>query len=136
MGNSQSTRKPAHKPRPLSAKDIASPTPADIDIAQAIVPLPIIDIATSLDLCTDEFDLYGPTKAKVKLNVMQRLHDSPNGRYIHGMKTCTNQALSSSSLGCWSQTLKHKNKPSRCQPSSLLLAADVHCKNVLHFPSL
>ena len=67
--------------RPLKEKDIKSPTPSDIEIAQSIDPIPISQIAASLGLDPDEVDLYGPTKAKVKLNVLDRLgEDAPNGR--------------------------------------------------------
>lgn len=84
MGNNNSKASRRRKTtRALKKNDIISPTPADIDIAQSVVPLPISDIATSLGLRSNEVDLYGPTKAKVKLNVLDRLggDNAPNGRY-------------------------------------------------------
>ena len=84
MGNNNSKASRRRKTtRALKKNDIISPTPADIDIAQSVVPLPISDIATSLGLRSNEVDLYGPTKAKVKLNVLDRLggDSAPNGRY-------------------------------------------------------
>ena len=45
---------------------MASPVPADIDIANAVEPLPIADIAAELGLRPDHYDLYGKYKAKVR----------------------------------------------------------------------
>jgi len=52
--------------------DIKSPTPADIDIAQSIDPLPITEIASGLGLKLDEFEQHGRCKAKVHLDVLKR----------------------------------------------------------------
>lgn len=43
-----------------------SPVPSDIDIAQAATPVPISEIADSAGLTSEEYDLYGNTKAKVE----------------------------------------------------------------------
>jgi len=59
-----------------------TPVPSDIDIAQAIEPHPITKIAHSLDLRDDEYEQHGPCKAKVKLEVRDRLKDAKNGYYI------------------------------------------------------
>jgi hypothetical protein len=45
--------------------DVASPVPADIDIANSVEPLPIADIASELGLRPEHYDLYGKYKAKV-----------------------------------------------------------------------
>jgi formate--tetrahydrofolate ligase len=46
--------------------DVASPVPADIDIANSVEPLPIADIAAELGLRPEHYDLYGKYKAKVR----------------------------------------------------------------------
>lgn len=45
--------------------DVLSPVPTDIDIANSVTPLPISDIADSLNLSSNHYDLYGKYKAKV-----------------------------------------------------------------------
>mmetsp|Transcript_23440 Transcript_23440/g.51458 ORF Transcript_23440/g.51458 Transcript_23440/m.51458 type:complete len:637 (+) Transcript_23440:214-2124(+) len=61
---------------------VISPAPSDIEIAQAIDPVHISQIATSLGLKDDEYELYGIHKAKVKLTVKDRLADAPLGKYV------------------------------------------------------
>eukprot|EP00877_Chromochloris_zofingiensis_P000246 jgi/Chrzof1/10221/Cz04g33040.t1 len=62
---------------------VKDPVPSDIDIAQSIKPLPIVVIAEDrLGLQPDEYELYGTTKAKVRLNVRDRLQNAPNGKYV------------------------------------------------------
>jgi formyltetrahydrofolate synthetase len=56
--------------------------PSDIEIAQAATLRPIIDVAKEVGLTEDELDLYGKYKAKVHLDVLERLADRPNGKYI------------------------------------------------------
>ncbi len=56
--------------------------PSDIDIAQAAQLRPIIEIAAKLGLTEDDLDLYGKYKAKVHLDVLKRLADRPQGKYI------------------------------------------------------
>ncbi|MCJ7626724.1 MAG: formate--tetrahydrofolate ligase, partial [Anaerolineaceae bacterium] len=59
-----------------------SPVPSDIDIAQAAELKPITQIADELGVLPEELELYGPYKAKVSLDVLERLKDVPNGKYI------------------------------------------------------
>jgi formate--tetrahydrofolate ligase len=56
--------------------------PSDIDIAQAAKLQPILEIARSVGLTEDDLDLYGRVKAKVHLDVRDRLRNKPNGKYI------------------------------------------------------
>jgi formyltetrahydrofolate synthetase len=56
--------------------------PSDIDIAQAADLRPILEIAAKLGLTEDDLDLYGKFKAKVHLDVLKRLADRPQGKYI------------------------------------------------------
>lgn len=58
------------------------PVPSDIDIAQEADLRPILEIADKLGLGMDDLDLYGKYKAKVHLDVIKRLEDRPQGKYI------------------------------------------------------
>jgi len=58
------------------------PVPSDIDIAQAAELLPAVKVAAKLGLTEDDLDLYGKYKAKIHLNVLDRLGDRPLGHYI------------------------------------------------------
>ena len=66
-------------PTPLHLKN---PVPADIDIAQAATLKPIRQVAEEMGLEESELELYGDYKAKVKLEVLDRLADAPDGKYI------------------------------------------------------
>ncbi len=56
--------------------------PSDLDIAQAATLKPIIDIASSVGLTQQDLEPYGWYKAKVHLDVIDRLKDRPNAKYI------------------------------------------------------
>ena len=58
------------------------PVPTDIDIAQEARLKPILQVASELGIRPDELELYGPYKAKVKLDILDRLKNRPNGKYI------------------------------------------------------
>jgi methylenetetrahydrofolate dehydrogenase (NADP+)/methenyltetrahydrofolate cyclohydrolase/formyltetrahydrofolate synthetase len=58
------------------------PVPSDIEIAQAAELFPIIEVAKSVGLTEDDIDLQGKWKAKVHLDVLKKLEDRPNGKYI------------------------------------------------------
>jgi formate--tetrahydrofolate ligase len=55
---------------------------SDIEIAQAAKMKPIIEIAESIGLNEDDLELYGKYKAKVKLEVLNRLKDKPDAKYV------------------------------------------------------
>ncbi len=59
-----------------------TPVPADIDIAQDAALKPITQVAEELGLLPEELELYGDFKAKIKLEVLERLSDRPDGKYI------------------------------------------------------
>jgi len=61
---------------------IETPVPSDIDIAQATELLPIVKVAAALGLGEDDLDLYGKHKAKIHLDVLDRLADRPLGHYV------------------------------------------------------
>ncbi len=62
--------------------EIKHPVPSDIEIAQAAVISPIKEAAASLGLTEDDIDYYGKYKAKVHLDVLEKLKDRPQGKYI------------------------------------------------------
>lgn len=55
---------------------------SDIEIAQAARLKPITEIAKGLGIQEDELELYGKHKAKVSLEILKRLKDKPNAKYI------------------------------------------------------
>jgi formyltetrahydrofolate synthetase len=61
---------------------LKQPVPADIEIAQSAELKPINQMADELGLLAEEVEFYGPFKAKVKLDVIKRLKDRPDGKYI------------------------------------------------------
>jgi len=61
---------------------LLKPVPSDIDIAQAGKLKPILQIAKELGVKESELELFGPYKAKVKLEILERLAKRPNGKYI------------------------------------------------------
>jgi formate--tetrahydrofolate ligase len=55
---------------------------SDIEIAQEATLKPIVEIAEGLGLSVDDIDLYGKYKAKIHLDVLERLADRPDGKLI------------------------------------------------------
>ncbi len=78
MPNTPTTRKP-FTPTKLNRR---KPVPSDIEIAQEATLKPITLIAEELGLLPNEIEQYGDTKAKVRLEVLQRLHHVPDGKYV------------------------------------------------------
>jgi formyltetrahydrofolate synthetase len=56
--------------------------PSDIEIAQAANLKTIADIAEEVGILPDELELYGNYKAKVSLDILERLKDVKDGIYI------------------------------------------------------
>ncbi len=61
---------------------LVRPVPSDIEIAQAAEIKPIAQVAEEAGILPEELEFYGPYKAKVKLEILERLKDVPNGKYI------------------------------------------------------
>jgi formyltetrahydrofolate synthetase len=60
---------------------VMTPIPSDLEIAQAAKPRPIVDVARALGIRDDELELYGPIKAKVRLEAIERLERAnPRGK--------------------------------------------------------
>ena len=87
--------KPAARPKPVAKKakavklpykpiklKLLRPVPSDIEIAQAVTPKPVSLIAQEIGLKGPELEMHGEYKAKVRLEVLDRLKARKNGRYI------------------------------------------------------
>jgi formyltetrahydrofolate synthetase len=61
---------------------LLKPVPSDIEIAQEAGLKSINVVAEELGIQPDELEMYGPVKAKVKLDVLDRLKNVPDGKYI------------------------------------------------------
>ena len=59
-----------------------TPVPSDIEISQAVVPLPIEDIGKTAGLLKSECIVYGRSKAKVSLDVITRLANGKEGSLV------------------------------------------------------
>ncbi|MFZ5857139.1 MAG: formate--tetrahydrofolate ligase [Chloroflexota bacterium] len=68
-----------YKPTKLK---LLNPVPSDIEIAQAGKLKPILEIAKELGIKDSELELFGPYKAKIKLEILDRLAKRKNGKYI------------------------------------------------------
>lgn len=55
---------------------------SSLEIARAATLRPIADVAAELGLAEDDYELYGRHKLKVRLSVLDRLADRPDGREI------------------------------------------------------
>ncbi len=61
---------------------MAKSVPSDIDISRAATPKPITQVAAEAGILPAELEPYGDVKAKVKLDILDRLRDRPSGKYI------------------------------------------------------
>ncbi len=55
---------------------------SDLEIARQAKLLPIEDVAITAGIAKDEVELYGHYKAKVSLEIMDRLADKPDGKLV------------------------------------------------------
>ena len=58
------------------------PVPSDIEIAQEAHLKPISQVADEVGLLPEEIELHGNYEAKIRLEVLDRLKDVPDGKYI------------------------------------------------------
>jgi methylenetetrahydrofolate dehydrogenase (NADP+)/methenyltetrahydrofolate cyclohydrolase/formyltetrahydrofolate synthetase len=66
---------------PLELK-LRYPVPSDIEIAQEADIKPITQVAEEVGLLPEELELHGRYMAKVRLEVLERLKDVPDGIYV------------------------------------------------------
>jgi formyltetrahydrofolate synthetase len=79
---STNAKVPGSKPFAATPLKRRTPVPTDIEIAQEATLKPISLIAEELGLLPAEIEFYGDTKAKVKLDVLDRLKNLPDGKYV------------------------------------------------------
>jgi formyltetrahydrofolate synthetase len=58
------------------------PVPSDIEISQKVAPLPIREIALATGILEEEALNYGASKAKLSLDVIERLAEEQNGSLV------------------------------------------------------
>jgi methylenetetrahydrofolate dehydrogenase (NADP+) / methenyltetrahydrofolate cyclohydrolase / formyltetrahydrofolate synthetase len=74
-----SNKPKAFKPLKLNLR---FPVPSDIEIAQEAALKPVTEVAEEVGLLSSELELHGTYEAKVRLEVLERLKDVPDGKYI------------------------------------------------------
>lgn len=67
--------------RPLRL-ELMTPVPSDIEISRAQKPKDIGVLCKEMGLLPSEIELFGDKKAKIRLNVLDRLASKPNGKYV------------------------------------------------------
>lgn len=60
----------------------STPVPSDLEIAQAAKLQPIEAIAEKMGLDRDDIEFYGKSMAKIRLEVLEKLKNRPNAKYI------------------------------------------------------
>lgn len=61
---------------------LLNPVPSDIDIAKSQQPKNIIKLCQEIHLLENEYEPYGAKKAKLNLEILKRLGDRPDGKYV------------------------------------------------------
>uniref|UniRef100_A0A2K6D912 formate--tetrahydrofolate ligase n=1 Tax=Macaca nemestrina TaxID=9545 RepID=A0A2K6D912_MACNE len=59
-----------------------SPVPSDIEISRGQTPKVVDVLAKEIGLLADEIEIYGKSKAKVRLSVLERLKNQADGKYV------------------------------------------------------
>lgn len=55
---------------------------SDIEISRRQTPKAVDVLAKEIGLLADEIEIYGKTKAKVRLSLLERLKDQKDGKYV------------------------------------------------------
>lgn len=55
---------------------------SDIEISSAQTPKPVDQLAKEIGLLPEELEVYGRSKAKVRLSLLDRLQNQPDGKYV------------------------------------------------------
>ncbi|XP_041536242.1 monofunctional C1-tetrahydrofolate synthase, mitochondrial [Microtus oregoni] len=59
-----------------------SPVPSDIEISRGQTPKAVDVLAKEIGLFAEEIEVYGRSKAKVRLSLLERLKDQKDGKYV------------------------------------------------------
>jgi methylenetetrahydrofolate dehydrogenase (NADP+)/methenyltetrahydrofolate cyclohydrolase/formyltetrahydrofolate synthetase len=78
----RSRRTQSSSSRSVSRLILKDPVPSDLEIAQSARPVSILRIAREIGIRPEELELYGEYKAKVRLEILERLRDRPLGKYV------------------------------------------------------
>ncbi|MFO3796135.1 MAG: formate--tetrahydrofolate ligase [Anaerolineales bacterium] len=70
------------RPFTPTALKLRRPVPSDIEIAQEATLKPITQVAEEAGILPEELELHGNYMAKVRLEILERLKDRPNGIYV------------------------------------------------------
>ncbi|TPX55787.1 hypothetical protein PhCBS80983_g05028 [Powellomyces hirtus] len=80
--SAQRSLKGYKRPTEYLKLNLQTPVPSDIDIAMSQTLKPVKIVAEELGLLPAEYELYGPSKAKVGLSVLDRLKHRKDGNYV------------------------------------------------------
>ncbi|KAG0744169.1 hypothetical protein G6F16_001696 [Rhizopus arrhizus] len=75
----EASSKQSVSPLPL---DLKTPVPSDIEIAMSQTPKHITELSKEIGLTPSELEPYGHTKAKISLDVLNRLSHRKDGHYV------------------------------------------------------
>ncbi|SSD61615.1 probable C-1-tetrahydrofolate synthase, mitochondrial [Saccharomycodes ludwigii] len=98
---------------PLPLK-IETPVPSDIEISRKQTPKHISTVAEELGIHKQELELFGHYKAKLSLDILDRLKDRENGKYIlvAGITpTPLGEGKSTTTMGLVQALSAHLHKP-------------------------
>ncbi|KAI6175903.1 Formate--tetrahydrofolate ligase [Aphelenchoides bicaudatus] len=101
------------KLEPLKPK-LQKPVPSDIEISRAQTPKPVVTLAQEIGLRSHELEIYGSNKAKVGINILKRLRNRKDGKYVIvvGMTpTSFGEGKSTTTLGISQALCAHLNRP-------------------------
>uniref|UniRef100_A0A8C5NHI2 formate--tetrahydrofolate ligase n=1 Tax=Gouania willdenowi TaxID=441366 RepID=A0A8C5NHI2_GOUWI len=59
-----------------------TPVPSDLQISRAQTAKPVNHLAEEIGLLPEELEVYGRSKAKVRLSLLERLNSQPDGKYV------------------------------------------------------
>ena len=93
---------------------LVEPVPSDIDVSQSITPKHISEIAADAGILPEELIAHGDIMAKVKLSVVDRLADVPDGNYVvvTGINpTPLGEGKSTTTIGLCQALGAHLHKP-------------------------
>lgn len=62
--------------------NLQTPVPSDYEISRAQQPKKIDEVAYEAGILDNELELFGSYKAKVSLNILKRLENKKNGKYV------------------------------------------------------
>lgn len=86
LGNTLAAARNAVTPQKWTVRflklNLLRPVPSDIAIARGQAPKPIGMLAKEISILDSELEPYGAYKAKVKLEVLDRLKQHKNGKYV------------------------------------------------------